>query len=261
MLKVVTAREMQLIDRTTIERYGVDGKILMERAGLAVTARIKDIFQDKKVVVLCGSGNNGGDGFVVARIIHNEGRDVQVFLAANPKDLKGDAKINYQAAKQFGVKIQPLTKFLTQNSKLLTPDSIIVDALLGTGLKKEVKSPLSQVIKKINRLKCPVISIDIPSGISSDNGQIMGSAVKAHYTVTFGLPKRGHLLYPGAEYAGELFIEDIGFPLKLLESENIKVNLLQREDILSFLSERQRYRLQVPRASASNSDQHRHPEG
>jgi NAD(P)H-hydrate epimerase len=255
MLKVVTSKEMQEIDRLTIERYGIAGTILMERAGLAVAEKINNLFFQKSevkkritdngerttVLVLCGGGNNGGDGLVVARILHNQGRDVKVFLTAKPEDLKGDAKINYDIAVKFGVKIYPINKFLTRNSQLATRNFIIVDALLGTGLSKKVKAPISDVIEKVNKLKCSVVSIDIPSGISSNTGQIMGCAIKSQYTVTFSLPKRGHLLYPGAEYTGKLYIEDIGFPLRLLKSENIKVNLVQKEDAISLLPERPRY--------------------
>ncbi|MEF9437876.1 MAG: NAD(P)H-hydrate dehydratase [Candidatus Mariimomonas ferrooxydans] len=194
------------------------------------------------VVILCGSGNNGGDGLVVARVLHNQGRDVKVFLSAKPEDLKGDARINYKSAKKAGVGIYPLRKFLTHNASLITRHSlIIVDALLGTGLNKDVKAPLSDVIKKTNRMRCPVVSVDIPSGISSDTGQVMGCAIKAQYTISFGLPKRGLLLYPGAEHTGRLFIRNIGFPQRLLKSGDIEVNLIQENDILSMLPERPRY--------------------
>lgn len=241
MLKVVTATEMQDIDRVTIDKYGIAGVVLMERAGLAVFSKIKDVFPEKKVIVICGGGNNGGDGFVIARILHNLGRDVNVFVSAKPQNIKGDAGINCHAAEKFKVKISSINKLLSAYSRIITKDSIIVDAILGTGLSKEVRSPLSDVIKKINKLSCPVVSVDIPSGISSDTGQIMGCAVKAQYTVTFGLPKRGHLIYPGAEYSGELFIEDIGFPAELLRSDKISVNLIQDKDVLTFLPERSKY--------------------
>ena len=271
MLKVVTAKEMQELDRLTIDKYGIAGTILMERAGLAVAEKINELFfqnikyrgqgsgvslrpmggqrqqlstvncQLSTVIVLCGAGNNGGDGFVVARILHNQGREVKIFLTAKPEDLKGDAAINYKSAVKFGVKIYPINKFLTRNLQLATCNFIIIDALLGTGLNKEVKPPLSEAIEKINKLKCPVISIDIPSGISSDSGQIMGCAAKSQYTVTFGLPKRGHLLYPGAEYSGKLYIEDIGFPQPLLNSEKIKVNLIEKSDATKLLPERPKY--------------------
>jgi len=262
MLKVATAKEMQLIDRITIEKYGIAGTILMEKAGLAAAKRINELFfenegnrhkgirhrgedtknrEETKVIILAGGGNNGGDGLVVARILHNQGREVKVFLTAKPEDLKGDAKINYNSAIKLGVKIFPIKKFLTHYALRITHHTIIVDSLLGTGLNKDVRAPLSDAIKRVNKLKCPVISIDIPSGISSDSGQIMGCAIRSQYTVTFGLPKRGHLLYPGAEYAGKLYIEDIDFPEALVNSEKIKVNLIEKSDAIKLLPERPKY--------------------
>ncbi|HYA12572.1 MAG TPA: NAD(P)H-hydrate epimerase, partial [Thermodesulfovibrionales bacterium] len=201
-MKVVTAEEMQLIDKKTIEEYGVTGVVLMEKAGLSVASRLKEIFGRKKVFVVSGSGNNGGDGFVVARSLHKEGWDVKVFLTARPEDLKGDALLQYNVAIKFGVNISPIKNLLIHHSTLITKHSIFVDALLGTGLSKNVTGMLSEVIRFLNNSNTPIISVDIPSGISSDNGQVMGDAVKADYTVTFGLPKRGHFLYPGAQYSG-----------------------------------------------------------
>jgi hydroxyethylthiazole kinase-like uncharacterized protein yjeF len=256
MLKVATAKEMQGIDNASIKKYGMAGAVLMERAGLAVVSRVNEIFfqglehgarntdgrRATRIIVLCGGGNNGGDGFVVARILHNQGKDVEVYSAVNQKDLKGDAFINYNIAKKFGVRIFPLKRFLAfNNPRLLNLTTIVVDALLGTGLKREVRPPLSKVIRKINGLSLPVVSVDVPSGVSSDTGQVLGCAVKARATVTFGLPKRGHYLYPGAEYTGKLYIEDIGFPVQLLISEKINVNVPEKEDIGQLLPERPRY--------------------
>lgn len=241
MIKIATANEMQEIDRVTIKKYGVPGMVLMERAGLAVVSKINEIYSDRKVVVLCGGGNNGGDGFVIARILHNQDREVKLFTASNPSDLKGDAKINYNAAKKYGVKISPINKFKPVSTKPFNRNSLIIDALLGTGLSRDVRSPVSGVINRINKLSCPVISVDIPSGVSSDTGQIMGCAVKARHTITFGLPKRGHLLYPGAEHSGELFIEDIGFHQKLLQSDKIKINLVRKQDAVHLLRTRPKY--------------------
>jgi len=241
MIKIATANEMQEIDRVTIKKYGVPGMVLMERAGLAVVSKINEIYSDRKVVVLCGGGNNGGDGFVIARILHNQGREVKLFTASNLGDLKGDAKINYNAAKKYGVNISPINKFKPVSTKPFNRNSLIIDALLGTGLSRDVRSPVSGVINRINKLSCPVISVDIPSGVSSDTGQIMGCAVKARHTITFGLPKRGHLLYPGAEHSGELFIEDIGFHQKLLQSDKIKINLIRKQDAVHLLRTRPKY--------------------
>jgi NAD(P)H-hydrate epimerase len=254
MLTVVTAKEMQDIDRVTSKKYGIPGIVLMERAGLAVTEKINSLLSTvnselSTVVVLCGGGNNGGDGFVIARLLHNQGRSVEVYLTARPRQLKGDAKINYNAAIKFGVKIFPIKKFLTRcslasceaNGSLITRHCLIVDALLGTGLSKDVRPPLSTVINKINKKKFSVVSVDIPSGISSDTGQIMGCAVRADQTVTFGLPKRGHVLFPGAEYTGNLHVADIGFPGDLLDSNKVTVNMIQRQDAVSLMPGRPRY--------------------
>ena len=240
MLKVATAQQMQDIDRVTIGKLGIAGIVLMERAGLSVVSRMNELYPAGKVMVLCGSGNNGGDGFVIARELHNQGREVEVY-AVRPEKLKGDAKTNYDAAKKFGVNIHSMNEFIPLDSKLMTPNSLIVDALLGTGLQDEVRKPLSDVINKVNDLGCPVIAVDIPSGISSDSGQVMGCAVRANLTVTFGLPKRGHFLFPGAASAGRLFVEDIGFLARLLDSEKIQVSLVHKPDAVALLPPRARY--------------------
>jgi len=240
-MKVVTAEEMRSIDGEAIEIYGIPGAVLMERAGLAVTSKIKEIFGRRKIIVLSGSGNNGGDGLVVARTLYNEGWDVKVFLTSKLDDMKDDALLQYKIAVRFGVDIQPIKEFLIHQSSVTTRHTLIVDALLGTGLSKNVTGLLSKVISLINKSNVPVVSIDIPSGISSDSGQVMGDAVRADYTVTFGLPKRGHLLYPGAEYSGKLYIEDIGFPKELLESEKFNLELLMKNEVSSLIPERRNY--------------------
>ena len=240
-MKVVTAEEMRVIDRRTIEGYSIPGSVLMERAGLAVASRIKEAFSPRKVIIIAGSGNNGGDGLVVARNLYNEGWDVKVFLTVKPEDLKGDALLQYRIAVKFGLKIYPMNEFLTNYSSLITRHCILVDALLGTGISKNVTGLLSEVISYLNRSNVPIISVDIPSGISSDNGQIMGEAVRADYTVTFGLPKRGHLLYPGAQHSGKLFIEDIGFPKELLISEKLHIELLTKDKVSPLIPQRPRY--------------------
>jgi hydroxyethylthiazole kinase-like uncharacterized protein yjeF len=240
-MKVVTAEEMRIIDRKTIEGYGIPGAVLMERAGFSVTAMIKQVFSPRKVIIISGSGNNGGDGLVVARNLYNEGWDVKVFLTIKIEDLKGDALLQYRVANKLGIKIYPINDFLTQHSSLITRHCIIVDALLGTGLSKNVTGLLSEVISLINTSNVPIVSVDIPSGISSDNGQIMGEAIRADYTVTFGLPKRGHLLYPGAQHSGKLFIEDIGFPEELLNSEKLHIELLMKDKVSTLIPQRPRY--------------------
>lgn len=240
-MKVVTAAEMQKIDEKTIREPGISGLVLMERAGLAVVSKIKELFGRKKVIVVSGAGNNGGDGMVIARNLHNEGWDVEVFLTAMPEDLKGDSLSQYKTALKCGLLIKPAEELIVHKASIFTRHSIIVDAILGTGLKKNVAGVLSEIMNVMNQSALPVISVDVPSGISSDNGQVMGNAVRAGYTVTFGLPKRGLFLHPGAEFSGKLFIEDIGFPKALLGSEKPGVELLERDYLKRLIPVRRTY--------------------
>jgi len=233
-MKIVTSEEMREIDRKTIEEYGISGVVLMERAGLAVAAKIKEIYGRKRIIVISGSGNNGGDGLVVARDLHNEGWDVKVFLTSKPEDLKGDALFHYEAAIRFGVYIRQVDE-LAHYPSGYGRHTLIVDAILGTGLSKPVTGKLLEVVGLINRSGLPILSVDIPSGVSSDDGQVMGDSVKADSTVTFGLPKRGHYLHPGAELAGSLYVEDIGFPRELLESGTLDTELLEKKDVSALI--------------------------
>jgi NAD(P)H-hydrate epimerase len=234
-MKVVTASEMQEIDRRTIKDCGIPGPVLMERAGIAVAEKIKEMFEPGKLIVLAGAGNNGGDGIVIGRELHNSGWNVRVFLLLKEDKLSPDCLAQYRAAKQIGVPID----FRTKIDMADLHAAVVVDALFGTGLSKDIKGALAQTIDLINASNAPVISVDIPSGVSSDDGKVMGTAVKARATVTFGAPKRGHFLHPGAEYAGELFVENIGFPEQFFD--DISCNLLDKDEMQSILPPRPRY--------------------
>lgn len=234
MMRVVTAEEMREIDRRTIEDYGISGQVLMERAGLCVAARVKELFGQRKVLVLAGGGNNGGDGFVAARQLFNEGWNVRVFLLVKEGRLSPDCLLQYRAAKKLGIPIE----FRSQVEPKDLHSAVVIDAIFGTGLSKPVVGPVSEIIRLINGTDVPVISVDIPSGISSDNGRIIGEAVKADATVTFGLPKIGHYIHPGAEYTGRLFVEDIGFPRELTNSDSITTTIASRQDAALLLPER-----------------------
>ena len=236
-MKVVTAEEMRLIDGKTITKYGIPGPTLMERAGLAVAVRIMELFDKRKVLVLAGTGNNGGDGLVAARNLFDRGWNVKVLLMGKLKSLSPDCLAQYRTAREIGVPVEVRTAITDKDIHA----ALVVDALLGTGINKPVSPPLSEVMDVLNRADNQVVSVDIPSGISSDDGQIMGTAVLADYTVTFGLPKYGHLLYPGAEHTGRLFVEDIGFPAELLHSESIKTGTIEQKDASVLLPARSRY--------------------
>ncbi|MCX8030638.1 MAG: NAD(P)H-hydrate dehydratase [Thermodesulfovibrionales bacterium] len=236
-MKIVTAQEMREIDRITIDDYGIPSVVLMERAGLAVALKIRELFPPKKVVVLSGRGNNGGDGLVVARILKNWGYRSKVIIIASEDELSKDCAIQYRIAKRFNIEIS-FTSSVTYSD---LHSAIVVDAIFGTGLNKEVGDTFIRIFRQIKSSGCPVVSVDVPSGVSSDTGQIMGDAVKADITVTFGLPKLGHYLFPGALYRGRLFVEDIGFDIKLINHENLKKNLIEKSFISSFLTPRDNY--------------------
>lgn len=235
-MKTVTAGEMREIDRITIEDYGIPGRVLMERAGLAVASRIKTLFPSKRVVALCGGGNNGGDGLVAARDLFNRGFKVLVIVTAKKDRLAPDCSVQYRIARKFGVPVE----FRKTVSEKELHGAVVIDAIFGTGLTRPVTNDLCELFSLLNASEAPVLSVDIPSGVSSDTGEILGGAVMADYTVTFGLPKRGHFFYPGKEYAGTLFIEDIGMPGHLLEASSIKTGLIGREMVSGLLPPRRR---------------------
>lgn len=240
-MKVVTAHEMQTIDARTIREYGLPEIVLMERAGLCVSNRIKDLYAGKGIVVVCGSGNNGGDGLVAARQLHNDGRDVRVFLASKKQILSDAAMLQHRMAERFGVRMHSVADLVSLGRSSFGGHTVIIDALFGTGLSKPVTGVLADVVGLMNESGLPILSVDIPSGINSDNGQVEGIAVKAACTVTFGLPKRGHLLHPGAAHTGKLYIEDIGFPRSLITSTDIPVEYLEGGYVSSLIPARNVY--------------------
>jgi hydroxyethylthiazole kinase-like uncharacterized protein yjeF len=233
-MKVVTAAEMRRIDEKTIKAFGLSSPVLMERAGLAVAAKVRELFGKRKVIVLSGGGNNGGDGIVAGRELFRGGWNVRVLLLAGENRLSPDCLKQYRTAKKMGLPIE----FRSGLRSADLHSAVVIDAIFGTGINKPVGPPVSEVIAFLNRSEAPVFSVDIPSGISADNGEVLGEAVRADYTVTFGLPKIGHLLHPGAEYCGELFVEDIGFPAELLTSDGLMVETIDDGAASSLIPER-----------------------
>ena len=235
MIKVVTAEEMREMDRYTIKEVGLPGVVLMENAGAETAMVILDLLEDIEnplVHVFCGKGNNGGDGFVIARHLSNNGIDVALFNQVTEKELKGDALINYKIIKKMGIPI----KFIGKSADLVkyeayeAPD-IIVDALLGTGIKGAVRAFVKDVIDFINDLDIPVLSVDLPSGLNADTGDVVGSVISADVTVTMALPKRCHLFYPAKNFVGDLYVADIGMPEFVASDKKIKVQLIDDDDI------------------------------
>lgn len=243
-MKVVTADEMREIDRKATKERGIPGVVLMENAGRCVvteTERRYGCLEGKKICIVSGKGNNGGDGFVVARYATNRGAAVSVFIVGEKDDIKGDARINLEILLKSGIPVSELKdkKGLKELRQTLSTDNIVIDALIGTGLSSSVKGLHKEVIDAINSSAKPVVSVDIPSGVSSDTGEILGNAVVADMTVTAGLPKRGVLLYPGAKNAGVVKIADIGIPSSLLNDNRIKTNLVTIEQVKKMIPYRE----------------------
>jgi NAD(P)H-hydrate epimerase len=221
-MKLATVEQMRGMDRHAIEKLGIAEEILMENAALAAAVLLKKEvgIRGGKFVIFCGAGNNGGDGLALARLIMSGGGKAKVFLTASPKRYSGAAKANYDILCNLGGDIQLLARADEARIDALHCDAII-DAIFGTGLDRDVKGVAADVIGLINSCKCPVLSLDIPSGISGDTGAVLGTAVKANYTVTFGLPKLGNLLYPGYAHCGALAVTHISFPPLLYDCDDL----------------------------------------
>lgn len=214
-MRIVTGNEMKEIDQWAQRKLGIAGEVLMENAGRGCADILENYFSldNLRVMVLCGCGNNGGDGFVISRHLHNRGANVLIILLGKAGNLTGDALTNYRIARKAGLDIvSTVKKDKVQNLIGKFQPEATIDALFGTGFSGKPKGISSQVIELINDLNSFILSVDIPSGINSDNGQDRGLSVVADATATMCLPKLGNYLYPGRAYAGDLWLVDIGIP-------------------------------------------------
>jgi len=225
-MRISTVEQMHALDRRAIEKYGIEEKLLMENAAHALYFVILKHFEDvkgKKFVAFAGPGNNGGDAITLSRKLFSNGADVKIYLMSDPSKYKGAARMNYDIAKNIGI---PMENFKVENALIrfeVEKADAVIDGILGTGISRNVEGKYEDAIRIINESAKLVFSVDIPSGINGDTGEIMGIAVKANYTVTFGLPKIGNILYPGFEHCGKLYVSHISFPPANYEDENIKI--------------------------------------
>ena len=223
MEKTLTREEMLELDRKAIEEYKIPGIVLMENAGRNVAEEILKMLDDPqqaKVAILCGKGNNGGDGFVVARHLHNHSISVYVFLIAKISDIlkDGDAGTNLQILLNMKIPVKEILDIPGVNSilKELNGYNILADALFGTGLSGDVREPFKTLISGVNNLNKPTLSVDIPSGLDCNTGKFLGAAIKATKTVTFAVAKKGFYLNDGPSYTGKVIVSDIGIPKELI---------------------------------------------
>lgn len=209
---------MRRIDSLASEQYLIPSLLLMENAGRAVADFICQNFPQGSVTIFIGTGNNGGDGLVAARYLHNRGFDIRVILLDHPARLKGDPRLNHQILHQMNVSIliadqETVLEALHQYCR---ESIVLVDAIFGIGLQRPVQGHYEKVIQIMNQSQRPVISVDIPSGLDADTGKVLGIAVQATTTITFALPKKGLEISSGPAHAGQVKIADIGIPRELL---------------------------------------------
>ncbi|GAG62439.1 unnamed protein product [marine sediment metagenome] len=244
-MKVVTSQQMREIDRKAIVKNNLSGLALMENAGLRIFQSLKNIYPDlrlKKIIIFSGSGNNGGDGFVVARHLYDYGVKAKVFLLAPFNKIKGEAGENLNIIDKIGVElIEVETVKLEEIQEAIQNSDLIIDAILGTGLQGRVTDLKAKIIDLINVAGKEVAAIDVPSGLNTDTGKIEGPCIKATHTITLALPKIGLLLFPGASYAGKVTVVNIGIPSYLLKNKKLKTNMVTKEIVKSLLPSRAAY--------------------
>lgn len=241
-MNIASPELMRAIDKLSIEEFNIPGIILMENAAISIVniilAHIENIENDK-IIIVAGKGNNGGDGFAIARHLHQKNVNVSIIFVGDINTVIGDALINLNIIEALKIPILKIKneKQIIIAKEFISQANIIVDAILGTGLTGEPKGIIRQVIEIINNNSRYTIAVDVPSGVNADTGQF-SIAVKANITVTFALIKQGLLLYPSAECVGELIVTDIGIPKQVIENMNIKTNILDETDINILIPKR-----------------------
>jgi NAD(P)H-hydrate epimerase len=243
-MRVLNAAQMREADRRTIEDIGIPSLVLMENAGRQVVAAMEAIHSDlseRQVAILCGRGNNGGDGFVVARTLVQRGVDVSVFLMGRVADVRGDARTNLEILGRLGVTVIEIADGQAWELHLseVRDCTLIVDAIFGTGLNAPLTGLIESVVTDVNASGIPVVSIDIPSGLSADSSEPIGESIEAGTTVTLGAPKLPLVLAPAETRAGDIVIADIGIPDEVIESvDGPRIELLTRSTAREHLNPR-----------------------
>lgn len=241
-MKIATTQKMRQIDKFCIENIGIPSLVLMENAALKVLKNIELKNQDSFTIV-CGSGNNGGDGLALARHLFVLGKEFEIFIIGSYDKLSKDCAANYDMLLNMNLEV----KFIQEGKDLIglersiKKSKIVIDAVFGTGLSREVKGIYKNVISIINRNAFYTISIDTPSGLNTDTGEILGCCVKAEKTISFQLYKKGFLNYEAEKYTGQIIVENIGIPDFAIEKICLNDHLLCKEDIIKLIPRREKY--------------------
>jgi NAD(P)H-hydrate epimerase len=221
-MQTITVKKMQELEMMAEEKYGISALILMENAGRSIADAVDQIYgkRYRKIILLCGKGNNGGDGFVAARHLHNRGYWVSVVLFGDPDRLTADATVNFTIVKKMKIPLKIISVNRGQRIRQLEwkvgPSlrraELVIDALFGTGLREDLEEPFLSLIQFVNDSHKKIVSIDVPSGLDADTGEIRGAAIKADCTVTLGFAKQGLRRNFGREHCGGIVVGDISLP-------------------------------------------------
>lgn len=242
-MRLAKNHQMQHIDQKAIEIYGIPSIVLMENAGKVVVDEIMKMrAQFEKVVVVCGPGNNGGDGFVIARHLFNLGVKVKVFIVGEVSGLNHDALLNYTILKKLEFKMDEITNdsTLLAFERFLRRGNLVVDAIFGTGMTREIEGIFKRVIEAINEMADLVLAVDLPSGIDGNTGHILGTAIEADKTVALVIPKVGNIMFPGSDNNGDLIIKGIGVPDMIIDQVGIQYQLITQDVIGLLIPHRKR---------------------
>ena len=243
-MRILNAAQMREADRYTIEEIGIPSLVLMENAGRQVVAAIEAAFEERldgRVAILCGRGNNGGDGLVVVRTLLQRGVDCAVFLIGSVADVRGDARTNLDILGRLGLTVVEINdeQAWELHFSEISQCTLIVDAIFGTGLKSPLAGMLETVVADVNASGIPIVAIDLPSGMSADTPRLIGDCIDATMTVTLATPKLPLVLPPAEAHAGDIVIADIGIPTEVVEQlEGPQIELLTREDLRPLVEPR-----------------------
>jgi len=245
-MKLTTSQQIRAIDRATIELFCVPGILLMENAALATVAEIEKrwpALETMRIAIVCGKGNNGGDGLAIGRRIATRyNAAVTIWLTEDPEAAVAEEfKVNLEIARRFNLTIRPIEGWDLFESELASSD-LIVDAVLGTGISGDPKGNAARGIAAIASAGRPVVSVDVPSGLNCDTGTVGAPIVKADVTVTFGFSKPGLHLYPGVDYAGDVVVAEIGYPKQAKAMQELKTLLVEKDDVAGWLPSREQNR-------------------
>lgn len=241
-MKIVTAQRMREVDKFCIENLGIPSIVLMENAALKVLNNI-ETEKHNSFTVICGTGNNGGDGLALARHLFILGKDLSIFIIGKEDSLSKDCKANYEILLNMNLSINFIRSLedVEKLRKAIKEKEVTVDALFGTGLSREIKGVHEEVIRAINDLSSYTVAVDIPSGLNSDSGEVLGCCVTANKTISFQFYKKGFLKYGAEKYTGEIIIENIGIPDFLEDKFSIDDFILDKNKVKKLIPMREKY--------------------